>query len=208
MNNSSDDICRKLEKTYDKLGERYLESIEKLTPHYFDSFIKLLPKNGLILDVGCAGGRDSEKFVKAGFKVVGIETVDKFIRIARKRIPQAEFKKMNLMNLDLPKNLFDGIWANAVLLHIPKKEMPKVLRDLFEILKPEGRIYIAVKEGNCERLVEDKLSAGHKRFFSFFAQDEISKLVKQAGFEIIEIKLESDPAGRSEVSWIHLIAEK
>lgn len=48
-------------------------------------------KDGKILDLGCGGGVASKIFSEAGFSVIGIDTSQSLIEIARSRVPEAEF---------------------------------------------------------------------------------------------------------------------
>lgn len=194
-------------EVYKKLGKKYLSSIEDLTPIQFHDFIKLLPKNSLVLDIGCAGGRDSKKFVDNGFKVIGIDLVDDFLAEARELVPEAEFMKMDVCKLLFPDNYFDGIWATAVLLHLKKHEVPQVIQEFKRILKSQGILFIGVKVGRGEEVVVDKLSDGLGRFFSYYSENEIRKLLKNAGFKIVFIKSFPDDAGRDDVRWIRTIAK-
>ena len=87
---------KKTIEAYVKLGEKYLGHGK--TAREFPEFIKLLPKGGRVLDVGCAGGRDSKRFTQKGFKVIGIDLVDLFLKIARKNVPKAKFIKGNILD--------------------------------------------------------------------------------------------------------------
>ena len=57
----------------------------------------------------------------------------------------AEFLK-----LDLPKNHFDGVFANAALFHVPSQELQRVLRDLQTTLKPGGVLFSSNPHGGNE----------------------------------------------------------
>ena len=48
---------------YKKLGKKYIDDTYKIKVRELPEFIKKLPGNSLVLDVGCAGGRDSKKFI-------------------------------------------------------------------------------------------------------------------------------------------------
>lgn len=193
---------------YEELGKDYIKDIDKITPKEIYDFMKLLPKGGRVLDVGCASGRDSRTFAQEGFRVVGIDLVDLFLREARKKVPQAKFIKMDLLNLKFPKNYFDAVWAHAVLLHIKKKDIPKVLKGFYNILKPGGKLHIRVKEGKGVGYKKEKLSGGKKRLFTYFLKDELEIFVKKAGFKIISSKFFPDELKRKDVTWIGVWAEK
>jgi SAM-dependent methyltransferase len=49
---------------------------------------------------------------------------------------------------DLGLMRFDGIWAIASLLHIPRKEILKVLKKLYDVLRPKGILVTSMKSGD------------------------------------------------------------
>jgi len=202
------DVYKKTIQLYEKLGKKYIKDLAGITVKEFPDFVELLPKGGKVLDVGCAGGRDSKKFVQKGFKVIGIDLADVFLKEARKIVTQAKFIKMDLMKLKFPKNYFDAIWANAVLLHIAKNDMSKALKGFYRVLKRSGKLHIRVKKGTGEKYVDERLSAGEKRFFNFFSKKELENSVKKSGFKIISLKIFPDELGRKKVKWIGVLAEK
>lgn len=202
------EYTKKTISIYDQLGSKYLSSIDKATPDEIDIFIDKLPNKANILDVGCAGGRDSKIFADHNFNVTGIDLCEPFLQEARKRVPIGIFLRKDILELDFEEAYFDGIWACAVLLHLEKKDLPKALRDFYRILKQDGLMFIGVKQGEGEQSVVDSLSDGNSRFFSFYQKDEIEALVKAAGFNVTYSKTREDDTGRGEVKWIRMIAEK
>lgn len=198
----------KTQKTYDILGKAYLDEIADDTPKELQEFIGLIPRNGRVLDVGCAGGRDSALFVAQGFDVVGIDLSELFLKEARKRVPAATFQKMDVSKLTFPGNHFDAVWANAVLLHLKKEKVPKALENLHYVLKEGGIIHIRVKEGEGERYVQEKLSRGHERFFAFYKKGELEEKMEDIGFKIAKRRTFGDEVGREGVRWISIWAKK
>ncbi len=199
---------KKTHEAYCKLGKRYIENSESINLLKLPEFIGLLTKGGKVLDVGCAGGRDSKKFAAAGFDVTGIDIVDVFIEEAGKRVPKAKFLQIDLLDINFPENEFDAIWAQAVLLHIERKDIPDVLAKMFKILKRNGKIHVAVKEGRNQGWEADKLTAGYKRYFIYFSKKEMEKYLINAGFDIILSEFAADESGRENVKWIVIWAQK
>ncbi len=194
-------------QAYRAQGSTYPKGIADLTPPLIYDFIKLLPQGGKILDVGCAGGRDSKTFVDNGFDVFGIDVIDEFLDEARRKAPEAEFQNMDLLKLDFSDGSFDGIWSYAVLLHIQKSDIPGVLDKYSRILKPSGKLFIGVKKGQGSAYVTDKLSK-EKRFFVYYEEDELREILENHGFQIVKLETEADRAGRTDTTWIMVIAEK
>ena len=93
-----------------------------------------------ILDFGCGPGRDLRAFKALGHRVVGLEGSPQLAALARAN-SGCEVLEQNFLELDLPGARFDGVFANAVLFHIPSQELPRVLRQLHAALKPGGVLF-------------------------------------------------------------------
>jgi len=199
---------KKIIEVYNQLGKKYLKEIKPYVPTELKEFIKLLPPKALVLDVGCAGGRDSKEFTKRNYKVIGIDLIDDFLKQAKKDVPKAEFVKMDLLDLKFPQNHFDAIWANAVLLHINKKEFKQALNGFYQVLKKGGKLHIRVKKGKGKSSVKEELSQGKLRTFSYYSSKEIGNYLKKIGYKIIKTKIYPDDLGRKDVKWVGIWAEK
>ncbi|MBI2984126.1 MAG: class I SAM-dependent methyltransferase [Candidatus Kerfeldbacteria bacterium] len=195
---------------YAELGDTYLRDIAHAAPQEIGQFARLIRKQGRVLDVGCAGGRDSAFFVNRRFRVIGIDLVDKFLRFARKKVPGATFKRMDVRRLRFRPNTFDAIWANAVLLHLHKKDVRQVLKKFFVILRLNGKLHLRVKQGRGQQYgqTREPLVQGKRRLFTYFQLKELVKYVTQAGFQILRSKIYPDNLGRQDVRWVSIWAEK
>jgi SAM-dependent methyltransferase len=49
--------------------------------------------------------------------------------------------------LKLPDAYFDGVFANAVLFHVPSLILPRVLKELYATLKPSGVLFCSNPRG-------------------------------------------------------------
>src|SRR3989344_2889489 len=155
-----------------------------------NKFISFLKPRGLVLDVGCGAGIKSRYLINKGLKVVGIDLSDKMIEIAKREVSEAEFQVADISEPLKFREGFDGIFAQAVLLHIPKKEVRQVLNNLIGTLKQGGYFYIAVKgikEGQPEEQIikENDYGYEYERFFSFYSQDEVNNHLKDLGMNIV-----------------------
>ena len=52
------------------------------------------------------------------------------------------------LKLSLPRSHFDGVFANAVLFHVPSQALARVLRELHATLKPRGVLFSSNPHGN------------------------------------------------------------
>lgn len=147
-------------------------------------FQELLP-SGRILEIGAGSGRDAEELINMGYDYVGTDISESFIRMLKKKLPSAEFHHQSVYDLFL-SGKFDGFWASAVLLHVPKKRTSEALQKIKSFMRPEGVGFISLKDGEGEEVLENEISGKKfKRFFSFWNKEEFENVLKQNGFELV-----------------------
>lgn len=174
-----------------------------------DKFISLLNKGDLVLDAGCGGGTKSRHMADRGLHVIGMDFAEKMIEIAKAEAPNAEFIEADINDVNKLDYAFDGIFMQAVLLHIPRKNASEVIKKAASRLKKGGYLYVAVKERKSggpdeEMRRENDYGYPYERFFSYFTQDEIESYMKNCGLDTVfsEVK----PSGRTR--WIQVIGVK
>ena len=59
-------------------------------------------RKDLVVDLGCGSGLWARELAKAGYRVLGIDLSEQMIAIARKRVPEAEFRVGSLFDADIP----------------------------------------------------------------------------------------------------------
>src|SRR6188472_2668372 len=102
-----------------------------------------------ILDFGCGPGRDLGYFRSCGHEAVGLDGSRQFVAMARSH-SQCEVLQQDFLAMQLPESRFDGVFANASLFHIPSQELPRVLLELHQTLKPRGVLFSSNPRGNNE----------------------------------------------------------
>ncbi|MGH8745548.1 MAG: class I SAM-dependent methyltransferase [Burkholderiales bacterium] len=102
-----------------------------------------------ILELGCGPGRDLKVFADLGHVAIGLDGAPRFVHMARE-YSSCEVWQQDLLALELPAARFDGVYANAVLFHVPNQELPRVLSELRAALKPGGVLFSSNPRGNNE----------------------------------------------------------
>lgn len=114
-----------------------------------------------ILDFGCGPGRDLLTFSALGHNAIGLDGTARFVEMARLDTG-CQVWQQDFMQLELPDNYFDGIFANAVLFHIPNQELPRILQQLHTSLKPGGVLFSSNPRGtNQEGWQGERYGAYH-----------------------------------------------
>ena len=148
-----------------------------------------------ILDLGCGPGRDLKTFTDLGHVAIGLEGSARFAAMARE-YSGCEVWQQDFLNLDLPQGRFDGVFANAVLFHVPSRELPRVLRELHATLKPRGVLFSSNPHGGNEE------GWNRGRYGAYHDLETWRRYLQDAGFE--EIDHYNRPPGlpRAQQPWL------
>jgi len=75
-----------------------------------------------LLDQRCGPGRDLRKFTAMGHRNVGLEGSSHMAALDGSHNSLCEVLEQSLLALELPSGYFDGVFANAVRVHVPFQE--------------------------------------------------------------------------------------
>lgn len=143
----------------------------------YKAFLKYLPNHAHILDAGCGSGRDSRYFLDQGYQVSAFDASTAMIELAS-RLTGLEITHQTFQEMK-GEAIFDGIWAQASLLHVPYEETPDVYSKINHALKPGGIFFGSYKYGYEPMPTETR---------DFWLMDEERlKGYLEEQFEIIEI---------------------
>ena len=131
-----------------------------------------------VLDFGCGPGRDLITFKELGQEAIGLDGSERFVAMAREH-SGCEVWCQDFLKLDLPAEYFDGIFANASLFHVPSQELPRVLRELYAALKPDGVLFSSNPRGDNQE------GWSGERYGCYYDWPRWKELVTAAGFSEI-----------------------
>ncbi len=170
-----------------------------------DALLAALPKNpGKILDLGCGPGRDLVAFKAQNQTVIGLDATPAFVEMAREA-SGCEVWQQSFLGLNLPTDSFDGIFANASLIHVPRQAMVRVLQDLWRSLILNGVLLMSMGRGDWEGYTAR--TSGY-RYVVAWEYETLAPCLKQAGFTIINHYYRPPGLPRQEQSWLVIVAKK
>jgi SAM-dependent methyltransferase len=154
-----------------------------------------------ILDFGCGPGRDLCAFRRLGHEAVGLDGSARFVEMAREH-SGCEVLHQDFLALELPEASFDGIFANASLFHVPAQELPRVLGELRDALRPGGILFSSNPHGRNEEGWNDRRYASHLDLETW------RDVVESAGF--VELMHYYRPPGlpRPQQPWLAMVCRK
>lgn len=166
-----------------------------------EEFTTLLKPGTRVLDAGCGSGRDALAFSRAGFQVTAIEASPNLAALARTHTGLPVLV-MTFDQVDW-RETFDGVWACASLLHVPRAELFSVVRRLRDALIPGGVFWMSFKYGTEER------QAGERRFTDLDEAGAHALLAEAGGLALISLHVTEDVrADRVGDRWLSILCRR
>ena len=166
-----------------------------------ERFLKYLKPGATVLDFGCGSGRDAKCFAERGYKVTATDGCAELVAMASEY--SGLLVKQLLFSELADVETYDGIWACASILHLPKLELIDVLQKISVALKQDGYLYTSFKYGDFE-------GDRHGRYFTDMTENSFGELLKQVpSLMVVEEWVSGDVReGRGDERWLNLILKK
>lgn len=185
---------------YDQNAQSYFDStVQADMQELRDRFLRYVKPGGTILDAGCGSGRDAKAFTDAGYPVVAFDASAEMVRLA------SEFTGLPILNIRFEdmnwEDRFDGIWASASLLHVPRVELPHTFDRFARALSTAGVWCLSMKQGEATREVDG-------RTFTDVTEAELRDLLETAGLSVADMWLTNDVRPGRADRWVNAIARQ
>lgn len=154
-----------------------------------------------ILDFGCGPGRDLKTFSDLGHIAVGLDGSAEFAQMARD-YAECEVWQQDFLQLDLPEQYFDGVFANASLFHVPSQELARVLKQLSTTLKTGGVLFSSNPRGDNQE------GWSGDRYGAYYALPAWRQFMTDAGFVELEHYYRPPGLPREQQPWLASIWRK
>ncbi|HQU09205.1 MAG TPA: class I SAM-dependent methyltransferase [Opitutales bacterium] len=117
----------------------------------YAAFLKYIPLHAHICDAGCGVGRDAKYFKDDDYRVTAFDASAQMVDFASELLGQP----VQLLTFDaMPfEHVFDGLWCEAALIHVPYSDLASVFSKFHRALKPEGILWVSFKYGYGKRSV-------------------------------------------------------
>ncbi|HLJ68652.1 MAG TPA: methyltransferase domain-containing protein [Chloroflexota bacterium] len=177
---------------YDAVADRYVATrrLHDKERSLLQDFAGRLPAGAAVLDTGCGAGVPVTQWLGQRFHVTGVDISEEQIRLARRLVPQATFRREDMTALDLPDGIFDGICSFYAVIHIPRNEHRPLLASFHRLLKDRGLLLICMGAGDLPDDVEDFLGA--PMYWSHYDAETNLRMTQEAGFEVLRSELVPD----------------
>jgi cyclopropane fatty-acyl-phospholipid synthase-like methyltransferase len=186
---------------YDQNAEVYANRNRSLPQSWLEGFLSELAPGGSILELGCGGGQDCAYMLSKGFRVTPTDGSPELAKQAERLLGQP-VRVMRFHELDADGE-FDGIWAHASLLHVPRRQLPDIFDRIRYALREKGRFHASFKAGDAE---------GHDsfgRYYNYPSGEWLSDILTEGGWRNISMT-ETNGSGYDgkPTRWIYVKAAK
>jgi len=193
--------------TYDDVAARFAVVNVQMPPAVLDSARQLLEIVGAparILELGCGHGRDAAWLEAHGVDVVAADLSAGMLAETRLRVT-GPVVQLDMRALAFRSAVFDGVWSNAAMLHLPKAVVPGALAGVRRILRPGGVFFVSIQVGEGETWEAVSYGQPVARFFSRYAPAEFGALIEGAGMQLLEAE---ESYGGPRNHWAHYFARR
>jgi SAM-dependent methyltransferase len=167
-------------------------------------WLKFVPKNGTVLDIGAGSGRDARYLSEQGLKTFAVEPAYTLLQAAESKSLKHDIAwyQDDLPNLHKIKQLdtyFDLILVSGVWMHLTIEERALSIGTLVSLLNVGGRLVITLRHGEfSDGRIAYPLSAS-----------EVCELGEQCDLSVLlKTDLSDDKLGRGNVAWQTVVMVK
>ena len=200
---------RTVEAGYDALADRFGEWMAQVVGDPWERFVDELadglPAGARVLDLGCGNGAKISRLADR-FDVTGVDISERQLQLARAAVPEATFQEADFTELAFPAGTFDAVTALYSIVHVPREEQRALFARILHWLKPGGLFLASLSHVGGEDRVDEWL--GVDMFFSGFDANTNRRLVREAGFELIDDQLVWMQEPEMEVAFLWVLARK
>lgn len=181
-------FSRRLRQAYDRTAEeRSRGEMEPWKAAERQRFLDELIRSGSrrLLEVGAGHGRDSLFFRDHGLAVTSADLSFNMAALCRRNGLKAV--QADMRYLPFTPESFDAVFAMNSLLHLPRKDIHAVLRQIHSLLNAGGWFYYGVYGGKNHEGIWGEDSYRPKRFFNYYLDEDLIALVS-VYFEVVTFR--------------------
>ncbi len=138
---------------------------------------KTLSKGASILDAGCGVG-DMIGLLRKNYCVVGVDSSEDALRYCTQKAPENIVIRGDISVMPFKNESFDGIISLDVLYHAWVRDDSQALWEMYQLLKPGGKLFLQLPAYEWLRSSHDEWSYTSRRYTT----KKVNKLLKTSGF--------------------------
>jgi len=193
------DNCQLSVNTFDKLADTYAQKYfgsDAYDSGYRIFCSELKKQGGSVLDVACGPGNVAAFLVRErpDLEVTGIDLAPRMVQLAKMLVPTANFLVNDCRHLTALGRVYDGITYAFGLNYLSQEDAEGLFESISQVLTTNGVFYLSVMLGLVEQSGIQTSSSGNQVYIYYRPRQEIERLVKSAGMELIHMVEVASPS--------------
>jgi SAM-dependent methyltransferase len=158
-------------------GERVHRALRPGRDAFRDEFIVRLHEENRsdLLELGAGTGQDARRFHAAGIRLLAIDLSPEHVAYCRRAGIDARVG--DFYNLAFGDAGFDAAWAMSSLLHVPNRDLGRVLAEITRVLRPGSLIGAGFWGGIDHEGPWGPADCGGARFYALRTDDRLRTLL-------------------------------
>lgn len=200
--------------TWNKLAEIYQAKFMDLDIYNetYDFLCNAIGKpNAKILDLSCGPGNITRYLLskRPDIDIHGIDIAPNMIAIAQQLNPSASFTVMDIRNIDMLQNKYDGIVCGFGLPYLSEKESDKLIADCYNLLNVNGWIYLSFVDGDPAQSHFQTNKSGDRVYLNYHRVNHLKAKLTESQFEDLKtFEVEYQKLGKDPEMHTVLIGQK
>jgi len=168
-----------------------------------------------VLELGCGTGRVTIPIARKAACVTAVDISQSMLKVACEKAHAASvshkisFLQQDMTSLSLPPESFSTVVSSLALMHIPRMHRNKVFSECYKVLRPKGKMIIAVKNKKFEEIssadlfgrgdstnvetneivfADTRSGKSYQIEWNSFSYAELQRLFVENGFTILEVR--------------------
>jgi 2-polyprenyl-3-methyl-5-hydroxy-6-metoxy-1,4-benzoquinol methylase len=188
--------------TYERAAALYRECTVRID-EAADDLVALVaahaPAGATVLEVGSGPGHDADRLEALGFALRRTDAARSFVELQRADGHEIDVLDVRTDDLGGP---YDVVFAQAVLLHIDRAELPGVLARILAAVRPGGLLALTLKEGDGDEWSSHKVEL--PRHFTYWQAEPLRAVLVGAGWEPVVLEQTSSSYG----PWLRCLSRR
>jgi SAM-dependent methyltransferase len=191
---------------YDAMADAWESWVQKIEndprAEWRDELVARLPEGARVVELGCGNGTEETRVLAERFRLTGVDLSAEQLKRARRRVPGAEFLQADFTSVTFDEASVEAVAAFYSLNHVPRELLPELFARIRGWLVPGGLFLASLGAGDTPAWTGEWLGA--TTFFSSFPPETNSRLLREAGFELLrdEVVEIQEPEGPARFQWV------
>jgi SAM-dependent methyltransferase len=163
----------------------------------FNYLLESLPENAEVFELGCGPG-NVIKYLSSkrpDIKFIGIDLAAAMIEAAQKENPKQKFYILDIRNIEVVANRFDGIISAFSIPYLLHSDLEKFFTNCRKLLKPNGLLYLSCMEAaeDISGMEKTSFTGEFVMYLSYYNRERLKQKLYEHGFKLKEFFTQDYP---------------